>query len=180
MPQTQDNKRWVIIFLVVAMAGAMVWYCNYRINSRNIGPAVTALPQKISQYEEGDGLIVEQNRPTEIPTVAISPATPLGQVLLTLDKNQIVFNGLAVGTMFFEASFPVHLEDKNGVMLASGLAQADADWMTTSSVPFTATLKIVQPISPPLTGTLVLRRDNPSGLPEHDVTVTFPAILEKK
>ena len=180
MLQTQDNRRWAIVFLIMVVVGAGVWYFNYRIDSRKTGSTVSGNPREVPGYEEGNGLIEAPNQPTEIPTVAISPATPLGQVLLTLDKNQIVFSGLAVGTMFFEASFPVRLEDKNGVELASGLAQAEADWMTTSAVPFTATLKTVQPISPPLTGTLVLQRDNPSGLPEHDLIVTFPALLEKK
>ncbi len=64
------------------------------------------------------------------------------------------------------ASFPVRLFDDKGQELAVGIAQAEGEWMTTEFVPFTATLNFTQPTSGP--GVLILQKDNPSGLPEHD------------
>ncbi|MEK7614829.1 MAG: Gmad2 immunoglobulin-like domain-containing protein, partial [Patescibacteria group bacterium] len=74
---------------------------------------------------------------------------------------------------YFEASFPVELQDKNGNVIAQGPAQAQGDWMTDAYVPFEATLTFTKPADGE-TGTLILRKDNPSGLPEHDDFVKIP------
>jgi hypothetical protein len=44
--------------------------------------------------------------------------------------------------------------------------------MTIEAVPFTATVSFKT--SPTDTGFMVLKKDNPSGLPEHDASVRFP------
>jgi hypothetical protein len=84
--------------------------------------------------------------------------------------------GKARGPWFFEASFPVELQDAAGTVIATGIAQAGSDWMTTEFVPFTA------PITAPETyigpASLVLRRDNPSGEPERDAAVRIPITVE--
>ncbi|MFA6523204.1 MAG: Gmad2 immunoglobulin-like domain-containing protein [Candidatus Peribacteraceae bacterium] len=81
-------------------------------------------------------------------------------------------SGKARGTWFFEASFPVKLLDGNGNEIVSAPAQASGDWMTTDFVPFSVTLTFTPPSTP--TGTLVLQKDNPSGLPENDASVEMP------
>lgn len=168
--QPTDKRKWASLIgaLVIFGLGFLV-YSTWSKKTQE-GFTTSSTPLETTVFEDGD---------TEAPTVAISPATARGQVLLSLDGNLITFEGLAAGTMFFEASFPVQLQDQNGVVLAQGLAQTEADWMTTEPIPFTATMTAVQPISPPLSGTLILQKDNPSGLPANDLTVTFPAILEK-
>jgi len=80
--------------------------------------------------------------------------------------------GKARGTWFFEASFPVTLNDANGTILGQGIAQAEGEWMTTAYVPFSLTLTFIDP--PTTMGTLVFHKDNPSGLPEHDAQVSIP------
>lgn len=84
--------------------------------------------------------------------------------------------GKARGPWFFEASFPVEVLDKNGTRLASGIAQAQGDWMTPDFVGFKA--DIVVPDSYIGPATLLLRKDNASGLPEHDASVSFPITIE--
>lgn len=81
-------------------------------------------------------------------------------------------NGQARGNWYFEASFPVHLFDANGVEIAVTPAQAQADWMTEDFVPFAATLTFSHPST--LTGTLVLENDNPSGDPARMMQVRIP------
>jgi hypothetical protein len=80
--------------------------------------------------------------------------------------NGTVIEGKAPGNWFFEASFPIELRDTDGKLLASAIAQAEGDWMTTALVPFRATLHFPPPVS--ASGTLIFKKDNPSGLPEHD------------
>jgi hypothetical protein len=84
--------------------------------------------------------------------------------------------GKARGTWYFEASFPVVLIDPSGKVIATGIAQAEGDWMTENFVPFRAEIKAPSTYMGP--ATLVLRKDNPSGLPEHDASVSFPITVE--
>lgn len=81
-------------------------------------------------------------------------------------------SGQARGIWYFEANFPVQLLDGEGNTLTTVPAQADGDWMTEGFVPFTAKLIFQAPKT--ATGTLILMKDNPSGLPEHDAQIGIP------
>ncbi len=85
--------------------------------------------------------------------------------------------GMARGNWFFEASFPVKLFDGNGELLTTGIAQAKGEWMTTEFVPFEVTLSFTAPAT--TAGTLVLNKDNPSGLPENEDTLQVPVRFAK-
>lgn len=86
--------------------------------------------------------------------------------------SPLTVRGVARGNWYFEASFPVELLDATGVRLAQVPAQAQGEWMTTDFVPFTATLTFTAPTSS--TGTLLLHKDNPSGLPQNDDALRIP------
>lgn len=84
--------------------------------------------------------------------------------------------GKARGTWFFEASFPVELRDANGTVIATAIATAEGNWMTTDFVPFKTTMHVPASFTGP--ATLVLKKDNPSGLAERDASVSFPLTVE--
>ena len=84
-------------------------------------------------------------------------------------------SGEARGTWFFEASFPIKVQDPNNDQVGLGIAQAQADWMTENFVPFTATVTVGGYSGPAI---LVLLKDNPSGLPENDNSVEFPIVIQ--
>ncbi|MFZ4648953.1 MAG: Gmad2 immunoglobulin-like domain-containing protein [Patescibacteria group bacterium] len=87
--------------------------------------------------------------------------------------------GKARGSWFFEASFPLKIVDEQAKVLGSGLANAQTDWMTSNFVPFIGYIKFL-PGEMPASGTkvfLVLSKDNPSGLPEHDASTSVPIII---
>lgn len=86
-------------------------------------------------------------------------------------ESSFTVTGKARGYWFFEASFPVRALDKDGNTLALAPAQALSDWMTTEYVPFSVTLQIPDSYVGPVT--LVLSKDNPSGLPENDASISF-------
>lgn len=93
-------------------------------------------------------------------------------------SSPLTIKGTARGSWFFEASFPVVLTDWDGKIIAQGVAQAKSNWMTTDFVPFEATLKfVVDKASYSNKGSLILKKDNPSGLPEHDDALEIPVIL---
>ncbi len=84
--------------------------------------------------------------------------------------------GTARGTWYFEASFPIQVLDKDGKILASTPAHAEGEWMTENFVSFKADIVIPQTYAGP--ATVVLQKDNPSGLPEHDASMSFPITIE--
>jgi hypothetical protein len=92
-------------------------------------------------------------------------------------SSPLTIRGVARGPWFFEASFPVILTDWDGRIIAEGSARAEGEWMTTEYVPFTAELVFVPDTRVSDRGALILRRSNPSGLPEHEeafeITVFF-------
>ncbi|MSR70682.1 hypothetical protein EXS62_01445 [Candidatus Kaiserbacteria bacterium] len=97
----------------------------------------------------------------------IQPGTPV------VTPTTLTINGEARGGWYFEGSFPIELKDAAGVRLVLVPAQAQSDWMTAEWVPFAATLNYpAQPAGSH--GTLILRNDNPSGLPQNDKSVSLP------
>lgn len=92
-------------------------------------------------------------------------------------QSPLSIKGEARGTWFFEASFPIELQDANGVKIAEWYATADGEWMTEEFVAFTSTLNFEKPENMKK-GTLILKKDNPSGLPEHDDALIIPVSFE--
>ena len=92
-------------------------------------------------------------------------------------KSPLVIEGEARGNWFFEGSFPVELKDEKGNVVAQGIATAEGDWMTTDYVGFSATLKFTKPAGIK-NGILILKKDNPSGLREHDESLEVPIIFK--
>lgn len=111
-------------------------------------------------YKSGEGKV-------ETPEVKLTSPE-----LNALVRSPLAVTGQARGFWFFEASFPVELEDGNGKQIAIAPATAQGEWMTAEFVSFKAVLEFSEPSTD--TGTLILRKDNPSGLPEHDAQLRVP------
>jgi hypothetical protein len=111
------------------------------------------------------------------PAPTVSPATEAEVVLNTpadgdTVASPVVVSGKAKGNWFFEGSFPVQLSTADGKVFATGIAQAKGDWMTTDYVPFEATINFVAPTGSS-NGYLVLKKDNPSGNPQFDKSMSI-------
>jgi len=108
--------------------------------------------------------------PTKIstpPTGDVTISMPIAGALIT---SPVGIEGQALGTWFFEASFPVKILDGDGRVLGQGPAQALGEWMTTSTVPFSANIPFMTPKY--ATGTIVFANDNPSGSPANQKQFT--------
>ena len=90
--------------------------------------------------------------------------------------KEFTVKGKARGTWYFEASFPIEVKDKDGKTIFIAPAQAQGEWMTEDFVPFSLQVKVPNTYIGP--ATLILHRDNPSGLPEHDRSISFPITIE--
>ncbi len=131
-----------------------------------------------NSYPEGNPSAAETS-----VTILPAPAFPVHELIHVNSSqvtsplpNPLVLTGEAKGNWYFEASFPVELKNNANVVIGTGVAQAQSDWMTTNFVPFTVSITFpAQPAGS--TGTLILKKDNPSGEPANDdqyvVPVTF-------
>jgi len=97
---------------------------------------------------------------------------PLPNILLA---DPIRLAGFAKGNWFFEASFPIELRDGEGKVVGRTIATTKSNWMTKDFVPFEASLPLPKHLSGQ--GTIVFKKDNPSGLPEFDDFVILPVLF---
>ena len=128
----------------------------------------------------GSGTETENLAPATLNDM-IRVSAPLPNAEVT---SPVIVRGMARGSWYFEASFPVVLVDWDGKIIAEGHADAKGDWMTTDFVPFEAKLEFAKPpiiISAPKNGqagALILRKDNPSGLPQNDASIEIPVVFK--
>jgi hypothetical protein len=88
--------------------------------------------------------------------------------------NPISISGKARGYWFFEGDFPVVVTNWNGLIIGEGYATAQGEWMTEEYVPFTASISYdATQIGPYPRGTLILKKDNPSDMPEFDDALEY-------
>jgi len=104
-----------------------------------------------------------------VPTVT-SPTT--GQIV----SKTFTATGEAPGNWYSEAVFPIQVRDADNNVIGHGQAQAQGDWMTTAMVPFSASVTI--DTSYIGAASLVLLKDNPSGLPQNDDSITVPITIQ--
>ncbi len=95
--------------------------------------------------------------------------SPTHQQVVTSPLN---ISGEAPGTWFFEASFTADVLDANEAVLGTAVLAAEGEWMTTEFVPFQGVATFKKPTG--TTGTLLFKKDNPSGLPENDRVYRWP------
>jgi hypothetical protein len=118
-----------------------------------------------------DGTAVGRSGPDCSFTACPSAPNGNGMIRITSPEADVVagspvtIRGEARGGWYFEGSFPVRVVDGNEKVLGTATARALGEWMTTEFVPFEATISFAAPET--ATGTLILEKDNPSGLPEN-------------
>ncbi len=142
--------------------------------STDTGGVHTAQPSYVS-------VVPAQATPkiTYIPastTNAVRVTAPLAGAVVSASKP-ITVTGQALGSWYFEATFPVILAAADGRVISQATAQAGSDWMTVKFVPFTANITFVKQ-TPGTRGFIILKNDNPSGLPQNDASVEIPVVFQ--
>jgi len=157
--------------IVALLAGAAAGYYVLR-----------PLPRPATIEPEPGYLIVDStaSRSSVGDTGATAPEIAAGSKDVVLDapgpgavaSSPLWVVGRAKGSWFFEAEFPIRLFDANDTLLTWGSARANGEWTTSDYVPFALLLNFGTPKTE--TGTLVLERSNPSGLPRNAAEVRIP------
>jgi len=144
----------VTILLVVIIGGLVYIYAGDRIVDDK--STVSMTPSLSSQPEIEDLIIMEKPLVSDFDNI----------------RSPLEISGKARGFWFFEASFPIKIYDANNKQLGVAVAQAQGEWMTEDFVTFEAVLYFDMPSTQ--NGTLVLQKDNPSGLPENEKELRIP------
>lgn len=148
-------KQIISWFLIIAIIVLGVWFFWAE---RTHAPAVETPMEKLPPAMAND------------PSQMIEVTGPAQNTQIT---SPLTITGRARGPWYFEASFPIELQDNNGAPIATTTGQAQGDWMTENWVPFTATLTFpTQPAGS--LGKIVLKKDNPSGEPQNDASIVVP------
>lgn len=147
--------NWAIILILGAIIAVLVWLLiTAPAPARNEPNPQTGTPEP---------------RPFVSENVIIHAPFAGSSVL-----KKFAVTGEARGVWFFEASFPIQVHDRSGNIVGQGIAQTSANWMTTDFVPYAAEVEVEDYSGP---ATLALLKDNPSGLPENDDSVSIPIVI---
>jgi len=172
------NTKYIIATLLIAvaiLAGYMFYVSNKTaIPLANFNECVAAGNPVMESYprqcRDKSGKLFTENIGNTIEKrdlIVLESVQPNEKI-----TSPITLKGRARGYWYFEASFPVEVLDGNGNKIGQGLATAQDEWMTEDFVPFEAPVTFTTPTT--ANGTLVLHKDNPSGLPEHDDKLLIP------
>ncbi len=137
-----------------------------------VTPASVSAPTVPSEASEDTSIRKPEESAAQPLHTKVSITSPKSGA--TVGKTFVVA-GSAPGNWFFEGSFPVQVRDKDNSKIGQGVAQAQGEWMTTDLVTFTTNITVSSYSGP---ATLVLLRDNPSGLPENDDALEIPITIQ--
>jgi hypothetical protein len=119
-----------------------------------------------------DSATLTSGEPVDWPDVGSSDLAAFVRVdLPERATSPLRIEGEAWGPWFFEGSFPMTLVAEDGRELAASFVTARGEWMVEDFVPFEGELAFR--VDQPTQAVLMLRRDNPSDLPEHDASARF-------
>lgn len=160
----KSGLSWIIVVLLLVVVGVLAWMLYA---TPVVAPTIETATSTGALNDDADitpttGALHERVRVT---------APESGQPVF----QNFSVTGEAPGNWYFEASFPIKIVDPNGNTVATGIATALTEWMTTEQVPFKADITVASYTGP---ATLVLLRDNPSGLPENDDSLSIPIVIQ--
>ncbi|MFH1820727.1 MAG: Gmad2 immunoglobulin-like domain-containing protein [Candidatus Nealsonbacteria bacterium] len=172
-----DQKTFILVSIILIVVGATVYFIVS--GQRPFSP--------VNSFEEcvAVGHPVMESYPRQCRAKDKTFTEYIGNELEKMDlirinsprpnqliQSPLVIEGEARGYWFFEADFPVRLYDDKGQELGTAIAHALSEWMTEDFIGFQVELNFSIPVGEK--GTLVLEKDNPSGLQEYADELLVP------
>lgn len=178
------KKNIFIFVLILAVTLLFFMFTRSIYNGKDItnfeecvvagNPVMESYPRQCNS-KDGKHFVEDiGNELEKVDTIRIFTPRPNEEV-----SSPLIITGEARGTWFFEGSFPVVLTNWDGLIISEHYATAEGEWMTENFVPFTSTVEFKNPPYKEQ-GTLILKRDNPSNLPEYDDALEIPVIFKAK
>jgi hypothetical protein len=168
-------QKKIYILLGLLLVIIILGFITYRfvfVSNNNPDPVIeiTPTPQvtpTVSKEPESGIYRIFSNKGEEIQ---ILKPTKFNEITSPLE-----IEGEAKGTWFFEGSFPIVIEDLSGNQIAQVPAQSTEDWMTEDWVSFRVEINFDIETDTP--AKIILKKDNPSGLPENDDSAIIETII---
>ncbi|OHA89274.1 MAG: hypothetical protein A2653_01095 [Candidatus Zambryskibacteria bacterium RIFCSPHIGHO2_01_FULL_43_25] len=170
-------KKYIWVVIIVVLAVGVYWVAkndnaidlvaDFESCAAKGNPIMESYPR---QCRTKDGKVFVEdigNELEKVDLIRVSDPRPNQKI-----GNPVTVSGEARGYWYFEASFPIQVVDSKGNVLGTGIAQAQNDWMTEEFVPFKVEVEFSAPDTSE--GKLLLKKDNPSGLPENDDQLVIP------
>ena len=171
------KQTFLLIMMVLILAATVV----LRLTSKSkLEPTLAqdSIPNPLLVAPATTGVVTSAPAMIEPTSVSDTPVAMINQPSAnSVIKSPLTITGQARGFWFFEANLPIKLVTADGQVVATTGAQAKSNWMTGDLVPFAATLNFTAPATSSQ-GYLVIAKDNPSGLPEHDASITIPVLFK--
>lgn len=168
---------WLFVLAALVIVFAAYILIHKKVDAPSVtteqpAPVVTETPEDTTLTQPNEAAVASHIAKKSNRIKLTSPA-PFATI-----TSPLTITGSARGNWFFEASFPIVVVDGGGKIVGEGVAQADGDWMTEDFVPFTATITFeTADYMMGTRGTLILMRDNPSGLPENNDALEVPVLF---
>lgn len=165
----RSNTPWIItILILLGIIGVLGWVIMKQPASITTLTTATTTPAKKSPPSTTPKPATTQPLSARVSIAGPASGATVGAAFTV--------SGKAPGNWYFEASFPIQVRDENGNVIGRTHANAQGEWMTEDLVSFIATVNIEGAYKGP--ATLILLRDNPSGLPENDDSVSIPIVIK--
>ena len=149
----------IVIIAVLGFFGGIFAYNKLRTTPTTTYVNNTSVVSKYSGENAENSIVVTKPQPGE----------PV--------SSPIAIEGSVKGSWFFEASFPIQIIDETGAVIGYGLAKPKGDWMTNDFVAFESSVIFSVPKNVSR-GFLILKKDNPSDLREHDASIEIPIVFK--
>lgn len=178
----------ILLVVVVGAAAAFFTYAWQHKQVTDLNSKVGSLNAKISSQNSQIATLTAQlnkacqpaQQPNANPVcagytylsskgVTLSVFTPAKDAKVA---SPVAIVGEVPGNWSFEAQFPAQLKNSKGETVAQATAHVLGNWQTTQLVPFSVQLTYSTTQSG--TGTIVLQKDNPSGLSQNEDSVSIP------
>lgn len=169
----------IVLLVTAAWVFAYTWKVEHTSELATVENPSTktnsSVVEKKNENNEATSTLTEQ---PAVATTTIATTTEVSlndKIKLTklksgdLVESPLIIDGEARGSWYFEGVFPIELRDGSGKLISSGQAEALGDWMTGEFVAFNAKLTFLLPQT--ATGTVIFKKDNPSGLLENDESI---------
>ena len=171
-------KKFLLVILAIIVLFAVIIFIQVIQDNKikiesfedcvNAGNPVMEIYPRQCRSPEGETFIEDiGNELEKLDIIRINTPRP-NQII----NSPFVIEGEARGNWFFEGDFPIKLLDANNNVIKISFAQALDEWMVEDFVPFKAEIEFTTPITNK--GTLILEKDNPSGLPEYADELRVP------
>lgn len=184
-----SSRILIVVIALLVIAGGAYWY--FGMGAPGFGTTATSTPSgevgTTSSSSSGGGTTVTPGQTPEalceaaggtyepsvsecvLPLIYVTHPTTGSLVTSTLTVT-----GRARGYWYFEASFPLEITDSAGRVISQSHAEAQSNWMTEEYVPFVGRIPFSLASTTDTRGFVIFRKDNPSGLPENDASVSVP------